>query len=92
MNILMYFLWAILGSGLAVLFFKTQSWSVAVISPRYPKFSKRIIIGGAIFRWLIFSFFIILTLSQSMIAMLILFFTFMTTRLVILFRQQRFVV
>lgn len=89
MNIFIYFLWAIIGFGLAILFIKTQSWSVSIINPQYPKFSKRIIIGGAIIRWLIISLFLILTVNHSIIAMLILFFTFIITRLVILYRQQR---
>jgi len=89
MNILMYFLWAILGIGLAVLFIKTQSWSVSIINPKFPKFSKRIIILGAVVRWLTISLLLILSLDHSIFSMLILFFTFMITKFVILLRGQR---
>ena len=88
MNILIYPLWVILGVGLALLFIRTQSWSVALINPQYPKFSKRIIIGGAIIRWLIIASVLILTLSHSIVSMLILFFAFMITRFLVFMRSE----
>lgn len=84
-----YLLWVILGIGLAIVFIKTQRWSVSLINPQYPKFSKRIIIGGAIIRWLIIAILLLISLNQSLISMLILFFTFMLARIAILYRQQR---
>jgi len=89
MSTLLNFFWAFLGFGLAVLFIKTQVWSVAIINPQYPKFSKRIIIGGAITRWVIISLMLILALNNSILSMLILFFSFSITRILILKRQQR---
>lgn len=89
MSFYFYILWVILGIGLAFLFIKTQQWSVSLINPQQPKFSRRIIIGGAIIRWLIIAILLLISLNQSLLSMLILFFTFMLARIAILLRQQR---
>jgi len=89
MSILFYFLWAIIGIGLASLFIQTQKWSVSLINPQKPKISKAIIIGGAIIRWLIIAFFLLLTLNHSILSTLILFSIFMLARIVIIFRLKR---
>jgi hypothetical protein len=89
MSLYFYILWVILGIGLAIVFIKTQQWSVSLINPQFPKFSRRIIIGGAIVRWFIIAILLLISLNQSLISMLILFFTFMLARIAILFRLKR---
>lgn len=89
MSIFHHFFWVVLGIGLAVIFIKTQQWSVSVITPARPKLSKGLIIGGAIIRWLIITISLLITLNNSLLSMLILFFSFMLARMVIIFRQQR---
>ena len=89
MSLYFYILWVILGIGLAIVFIKTQQWSVSLINPQFPKFSRRIIIGGAIVRWFIIAILLLISLNQSLLSMLILFFTFMLARIAILFRLQR---
>jgi len=88
MKIFIVILSILCGFGIAVLFVKVQTWSVRIINPQYPKFSKKIIIGGAIIRWLIISLFLILALNHSIFTMLVFFSTFMIARLVLLFRQE----
>lgn len=89
MNLLILFLCVLLGVVLAVFYIKTQEWSVALINPRYPKFSKGLIIGGAVIRWLIVALFLLITLNHSVGTMLMFFSTFMIARMVIIFRRQR---
>lgn len=89
MNLLSVFLWASVGIVLAMLYIKTQKWSVAIINPNNPRFSKGLIIGGAIIRWLITAIFLLITLNHSIGTMLIFFSAFMIARMVIVFRQQR---
>ncbi len=45
MSIFHQFFWVVLGIGLAVIFIKTQQWSVSVITPARPNLSKGLIIG-----------------------------------------------
>ena len=78
-------IWGFAGSGLAALSLAMQQWTVIKIQPDRVKSSKRLVIGGAILRWILFSLFIFLALRYSLAAMFLLFVTFMTTRMILLF-------
>ena len=86
MRIMIFLLWAIIGSGSAWLYLISQKWSVGLISPRQPNRSQLIIIGGAVFRWIFIFMILLLSLSFSISAMLITFTTFMVTRIFLLLR------
>lgn len=90
MNGLVIFIWVFIGAALAFLFLSTQRWSVMAINPEQPNFSQLLIIGGAVIRWAIIFLIFMYALSYSIFAMLIVFSTFMITRLLLLFRWQRF--
>lgn len=81
-------IWTITGLGLAVLIFLSQRWTVDLIHPEHVKLSKWLVIGGAFIRWMIISLVFIAALSSSMGELLILFFTFLFCRLLILFIWQ----
>jgi len=91
MNFLGFFIGSTLGAITAFLFLKTQSWSVMVITPQRPKFSKGLVIGGAVLRWLMVFLLLALALSYSIFAALVEFITFMLVRLLILFFWQDFI-
>lgn len=84
MNIIFLPLWAIIGIGLAFLFLKTQRWSVFAIHPSKPKTSKWLIIGGAVIRWVIIGLIFFAVGSFSIMALLVVFFSFLISRLLIL--------
>ena len=88
MNWLIYLLWAVLGAAFAFTYLMVQRWSVHLIHPAYPRLSKWLVIGGAVIRWIFVFIIFVLALSTSIYAMLIVFLTFMTTRLIILFKWQ----
>lgn len=85
MNLLMYLIWSLIGSGLAFLFLISQRWSVEKINPDRHRFSTSLVVGGAILRWLVISIFFLLALSYHITALLTVFGTFMIFRLIILF-------
>ena len=78
-------IWAFAGSGLAAFSLAMQQWTVNKIHPDHVKTSKRLVIGGAILRWLLFSFLIFLAFQNSLAAMLSFSITFITTRMILLF-------
>ena len=88
MDILSLFLWGLAGVSLAFLLLLTQTWSVRIVSPDYPKRSTAIVIGGAILRWLITGLMLLLALSNSLWAMLVSFAGFMITRTLLIFLWQ----
>ena len=90
MNVLINLIWVFIGAGLAFLFLSTQRWSVIAINPAKPGFSQLLIIGGAVIRWAMIFLMLMLALSFSIFTMLIVFSTFMVSRLLLLFRWQRF--
>lgn len=88
MNIIILILCIVLGTGLAFVFLKTQSWSVKIIQPESPRLSKWLIIGGAFIRWIIIFFIFLLALSFSISALLLTFSAFMISRMLFLLRWQ----
>lgn len=88
MNILIYLVWAGVGAGLAFLYLMVQRWSAQLIHPAYPKLSKWLVVGGAVIRWIVVFSILLIALSVSIIAMLIVFLAFMTARLLILIKWQ----
>ncbi len=91
MNFFSHLLWLLTGSSLAVIYLKSQNWSVDQIDPEKPGYSTWLIIGGAIIRWICISLVFIFALSYSFTALLCVFVTFMIVRLVILLKKQRLI-
>jgi hypothetical protein len=79
---------SILGVALAWFILLIQRFSVKLISPSHVKLSKWLIIGGAFIRWAIIALVFITALSKSLLALLILSFSFLAARLMILFLWQ----
>jgi hypothetical protein len=73
-----------LGAGLAIFLLKSQQWSVSLVDPLKPKFSKGLIIGGGFIRWLIIAAFLLLALSHSVVSMLLMFFSLLIARVILL--------
>jgi phosphatidylserine synthase len=84
MTVLTSFLWLPVGALLALGFLFFQRWSVHKIDPSRRKFSKWLIIGGAIVRWVLIFLFFLIALSHSLFSLLIVFLSFLTSRLIIL--------
>ncbi len=82
-------IWMVVGIGAAFLFLKSQWWSVMAIQPAKPKRSRWLIIGGAIVRWLILAIVFITAGNFSIMALVIVFVSFMFSRLFILFFWQK---
>ena len=80
-----FLLWLFVGAALAAFFLLMQRWTVKRIQPSQLKQSKRLVIGGAILRWGLFSLISILALQQAIASMFIVFIAFMTTRLILVF-------
>lgn len=85
MNWFEFLLWALAGSALALLFLIMQRWTVKKVHPDKVKGSKRLVIGGAVLRWILFSLLAMLALVYSYAATFIVFFAFMGTRMFLLF-------
>ena len=85
MSTLILLLWGLAGIGTALFFLKTQYWSVQMIRPEKPRQGKWLIMGGAAFRWIIVLSVLTSALSSSLTALLIVFFSFMISRLILLF-------
>ncbi|MBG0771472.1 MAG: hypothetical protein H0S82_07165 [Anaerolineaceae bacterium] len=77
-------LWLLLGAGTAFLFLLMQRWSVMQLSPDKPIVSQFLVLGGMFFRWALIALILVLALTRSHVAGLIVFAAFMVTRLVIL--------
>jgi len=84
MTALTFISWCGAGFALALLFLIMQRWTVNHISPDKLKQGKWLAIGGAMIRWISFSLLVILALQQSHLAALVVFFTFMTSRMLLL--------
>ena len=89
MTTLIYLSWALTGSILAVLFIKSQNWSVAQIDPDKQRFSIFIVLGGAVVRWLIFSVAIVLSLTHSIGSAISLLASFIFVRLFLLLNLKK---
>ena len=85
MNWIQLLIWTLAGSGLAALFLAMQLWTIRHLNPDRRKSSKRLVIGGTILRWLLFSILIFLALLQSFLIALVAFLAFMITRLFLVF-------
>jgi len=88
MRVLNYSFWAIFGIGLAFIFLKSQSWSVTLIHPDHEKLSKWIVVGGAFIRWALIFLVFFFALADSLINLMIVFTSFMISRLLILLKMQ----
>lgn len=88
MSMLAYLIWAPVGAGLAFLYLLVQRWSTQLIHPAFPKLSKWLVVGGAVIRWIFVFIIFLIALSVSIIAMLIIFLSFMASRLLILMKWQ----
>ena len=82
-------LYVLVGAGMAFLILKSQWWSVFAIHPDRPKASKRLIIGGAIIRWLFIAIILIAAGTVSSMALFTVFISFMISRLLILSLWQK---
>jgi len=80
--------WLLFGAGLAFIYLITQRWSARIINPNKPGLSKFLIIGGAVIRWVFVFFSLLLALSFSLLAMFLVFGSFMITRLLILLKWE----
>lgn len=89
MDILTIPLWIILGTGTAVIILKSQWWSVMAIHPEKPRSSKWLIIGGTVIRWVFIAVIFVSAGFYSIYALLIVFLSFMVSRLLILFIWQK---
>jgi hypothetical protein len=89
MDVLSVPLWIILGAGMAFIVLKSQWWSVMMIHPKKPRSSKWLIIGGTIIRLVFISLIFIAVGFYSIYALLIVFSSFMVSRLLILFIWQK---
>ena len=85
MKIVQYFVWIFAGAGIGIANFFTQYLSVKAIQPEKAKQSKCLILGGAVLRWSLVGYIFFISISSSMIALLIVFFSFMVVRLVTLY-------
>jgi hypothetical protein len=80
--------WILVGVATAVLYLTFQQWSVNRLSPNHRKRGMRLVIGGAILRWIFVFFALGLSLSHSFQALIIVFFTFMFVRFIFLLKWQ----
>jgi len=82
-------LWIILGAGTSFIVLKSQWWSVMMIHPEKPRGSKWLIIGGTIIRLVFIALIFIAVGFYSIYALLIVFSSFMVSRLLILLIWQK---
>ncbi len=80
--------WALIGIMAGITYLKFQQWSVRWLNPQNRRFSMFLIIGGTFLRWLFITAIFFVALSQSFLAMFLVFITFMLTRLVFLLNWQ----
>ena len=81
-------IWLLLGAVTAVLYLKSQQWSVNRLDPQKTGRSKRLIIGGAILRWMLIVAAMIISISHSYKALSIVILTFMVFRFLFLLKWQ----
>lgn len=86
MNPLNSLLWILIGALTAIILLKSMEWSVKTIHPENPRKSMRVIIGGALIRWTLFSTVLVLGLSHSTLSGFIVLGTFLFFRLVYLLK------
>lgn len=81
-------IWFVIGIITALIYLLSLQWSVRIIQPDNEKNSMRLIIGGAILRWILIIVVLISSLSFSTLAAIIVFCTFMILRLIFLIKWQ----
>jgi hypothetical protein len=81
-------LWILLGGLTAYVYLVFQRWSVNQINPQNQSRSIKLIIGGAILRWLMLFTILALSISHSYRAMFFVFISFMVARSFILLHWQ----
>lgn len=83
-----YLIWVVIGSALAFVVVHSQRWSTLLITPDSPRISKWLIVGGAVIRWILIFIIFVVVLSKSIIGLLIVFFTFLITRIIMLLMME----
>ncbi len=81
-------LWILLGALTAYAYLKFQRWSVNQINPQNQSRSIKLIIGGAVLRWLMFFIVLALSISYSYRALFFVFISFMVVRSLTLIHWQ----
>ena len=88
MRIAQVFLWILVGAGTAALYLISQMWSVNHLNPYKQPRSLHLIIGGTILRWAFIGAVLGLAISNSYIALIVVFSTFMVIRFLFLLKWQ----
>jgi hypothetical protein len=88
-NIIFLTLWAVIGAGMAFIILKSQWWSIQAIHPAEPQKSKRLIIGGAVVRWIFIAIMFAAASYFSILALFAVFISFMVSRLLILYLLEK---
>lgn len=81
-------IWVIVGAMTSIIYFQSQRWSVHQLNLHNPHKGLRLIIGGTILRWVLFTAVITVAATSSFTAMFIVFITFMIVRLFYLLKWQ----
>ena len=81
-------IWALIGIIAGFSFWKTQQLSLNLLNPQKANKSIRMIIFTTFLRWLFIAGVLAIAISQSLMAMFIVFITFMTTRILFLLKWQ----
>ena len=81
-------LWIVIGVSTAILYLKSQQWTVTRLDPFKASHSLRLIIGGAILRWILILTVFYASISHSFQALLIVFISFMFVRIIFLLIWQ----
>ncbi len=89
MSVISYFIWTLIGTGLAMLFLQSQYWSVKIIDPTRARQSRWLIIGGAVLRWVVVFLVIMAALSYSYTSLMVVFVTFLITRMIVVNKWQQ---
>jgi hypothetical protein len=81
-------IWALIGIITGFSFWKTQQLSLNLLNPQKANKSMSLIIITTFLRWLFIAGVLIIAISQSIMAMFIVFITFMATRIFFLLKWQ----
>lgn len=80
--------WILLGVAIAGIYLKSQQWSVNRLDPQKASRSMRLIVGGAILRWVLITFAFVVSITHSYKALLFVVIAFMIVRFVFLLKWQ----
>ena len=81
-------IWVLIGIITGFSFWKTQQLSLNLLNPQKANKSMRLIIFTTLLRWLFIAGVLAIAISQSLVALFIVFITFMTTRILFLLKWQ----